>query len=110
MRQESNTYEHLLYTRRQEFRRETAAGYRVPAPARDLVLQALEVVSIQSETSSRHEFSSLVTGGTETRWQAGLGLERSYLHGSSVSMAPAPDGYRNLRPRSEHWAVEMVRA
>lgn len=107
MRQESNTYEHLLYTKQQEFRRETAAGCQVPAPAHVLVLQILKVVSIQFGTSARHELSSPATGGTETRWQAGLGFECSYLHGG-VSMAPASDGYQTLRSRSDRWSVEMV--
>lgn len=62
------------------------------------MLQALKAVSIQFETSARHVLSSLVTDGTETRWQAGLGFECSYLRG--VSMAHASDGYQTLRPRS----------
>lgn len=36
--------------------------------------------------------SSPVSEGTETRWQAGLGFDCSYLHGG-LSMVPASYGY-----------------
>lgn len=53
-----STYRHLLYTRQQEFRKETVTGYWVPAPACDLVLQTPSCFYSFSQPSARQEPSS----------------------------------------------------